>query len=223
MCTKAVEEESEKEDEMISAVKMGCNKCIAVFYSQGTYHDHLSKRHRIKNFDKYPPTIISKLWKKIPAIPTISKEEQAKRPFHCSACTSKFFTSDALDTHENLCYKATIEVKESQAKIMYECLAKEEEEKGDGEKKDNDGVQRESRSRIPKKKETASRKERVKGSKSKSEEHRSRVNPVKAMYLRLMQIFLKVKRNLKFLTKKMLIRINLSRGRKILNQRRNLK
>ena len=176
VCTKAVEEESEKEDEMIqvSAVKMGCNKCIAVFYSQGAYHDNLSKRHRIKNFDKYPPTIISKLWKKIPAIPTMSEEEQAKRPFHCSACTSKFFTSDALDTHENLCYKASIEVKESQARIMYECLAKEEEEKGDGEKKDNDGVQRESRSHIPKKKETASRKERVKGSKSKSEERRSR-------------------------------------------------
>ena len=42
-------------------------------------------------------------------------------------------------------------------------------------------------------------------------------NPVKVMFLCLMQIFLKVKRNLKFLTKKMLIRINLSRGRKILN------
>ena len=56
VCTKAVEEESEKEDEMIqvSAVKMGCNKCIAVFYSQGAYHDHLSKRHCIKNFGQIP-------------------------------------------------------------------------------------------------------------------------------------------------------------------------
>ena len=176
MSTKAIEEDSGKEVEMIkvSAVKMGCNKCIAVFYSQGAYHDHLSTRHRIKNYDKYPPTIISKLSKKIPAIPKMSEEEEAERPYHCSGCTSKFFTTDALHTHETLCYKASIEVKESQAKIMYECLAEEEKEKGDVEKKDTDGVQRESRSRIPKKKESTSRKERGKGSKSKSEERRSR-------------------------------------------------
>ena len=32
-----------------SVVKMGCNKCTEVFYSEGGYNDHLYCKHKIKN------------------------------------------------------------------------------------------------------------------------------------------------------------------------------
>ena len=51
------EDESQNEEpemEEIAAVKMGCNKCIEVFYSEGGYHEHLTARHRIKNYSKIP-------------------------------------------------------------------------------------------------------------------------------------------------------------------------
>ena len=129
---KKPENEEDQEMEEVSAVKMGCNKCIAVFYSEGGYHDHLTLKHRIKNYAKYPPTIISRLWQKIPAVPKLSAADQEARPFKCDACPSRFFRTSALKTHERMCYKATPEVKENQAHRIYEMIEKanaEEREK----------------------------------------------------------------------------------------------
>ena len=75
---KEPQKEDDQEMEEISAVKMGCNKCIEVFYSEGGYHDHLTAKHRIKNYSKYPPTIISRLWTKILVAPKLT--EAAKKP-----------------------------------------------------------------------------------------------------------------------------------------------
>ena len=84
--SKNPETKEDEEMEEISAVKMGCNKCIAVFYSEGGYHDHLTSKHRIKNYSKYPPTIISRLWTKIPAVPKMSAADQEAREFQCKGC-----------------------------------------------------------------------------------------------------------------------------------------
>ena len=89
--SKEPERKEEEEMEEILAVKMGCNKCIAVFYSEGGYPDHLTSKHPIKNYSKYPPTIISRLWKKIPAVPKLSAADQEAGEFQCEGCPSRFF------------------------------------------------------------------------------------------------------------------------------------
>ena len=79
VCKQDTSEQEEQEMEEIAALKMGCNKCIAVFYSEGDYHEHLTAKHCIKNYSKYPPTIISRLWTKIPAVPKLSAADQEAR------------------------------------------------------------------------------------------------------------------------------------------------
>ena len=65
-----IEEKKKNEEDVkyksISAVKLGCNRCTDVFYSEGGYNDHLFKKHRVRNVLRNPPTIINKLWSRIP-------------------------------------------------------------------------------------------------------------------------------------------------------------
>ena len=167
------EDESEKEEqemEEIAAVKMGCNKCIEVFYSEGGYHEHLTARHHIKNYSKYPPTIISRLWTKIPAVPKLSAADQEAREFQCKGCPSRFFRSSALETHEKMCYKAPVQVKENQAQLIYDMIEKSLAEKSDKNETNTENAERKSRSRKGKKDEEVPKGKRKRESRSNSED-----------------------------------------------------
>ena len=61
--------EKKVEYKNFSIVKMGCNKCTEVFYSEGGYNDHLYRKHKIKNVSKYPATILNTIWQHIPPLP----------------------------------------------------------------------------------------------------------------------------------------------------------
>ena len=168
--SKQPEREKKEEMEEISAVKMGCNKCIAVFFSEGGYHDHLTSKHRIKNYSKYPPTIISRLWTKIPAIPKLSAADQEAREFQCKGCPSRFFHSSALETHEKMCYKAPVQVKENQAQLIYDMIEKSQAEESEKNKTNSENASRKSRSRLPKKDEEIPKGKRKRESRSNSED-----------------------------------------------------
>ena len=163
-------EKEEEEMEEIAAVKMGCNKCIAVFYSEGGYHEHLTAKHRIKNYSKYPATIISRLWTKIPAVPKLSAADQESREFKCKGCPSRFFHSSALETHERMCYKAPVQVKENRAQVIYDMIEKSLAEKNEKNKTNTENEDRKSRSRIPKKDEEVPKGKRKRESRSNSED-----------------------------------------------------
>ena len=134
------------------------------FYSEGGYHDHLTSKHNIKNYSKYPPTIISRLWKKIPAAPKLSKADEEAREFKCEGCPSRFFRISALETHEKMCYKAPVEVKENQVHMIYELIEKENAEERANKQPKIDTENRKSRSRIPKKDEEIPKGKRKRGS-----------------------------------------------------------
>ena len=66
-------------------LKMGCNKCTEVFFSDDGYKHHLYKTHRIKKINKYPPIIINRVSQTLKDIlntsykrPVEQKEESAK-------------------------------------------------------------------------------------------------------------------------------------------------
>ena len=44
-----------------SVVKLGCNKCSEIYYSDGAYNKHLFDKHRIRNPSRHPPTIINQI------------------------------------------------------------------------------------------------------------------------------------------------------------------
>ena len=58
----AMENEENVKYKSISAVKLGCNRCTEVFYSEGGYNDHLFRKHRVRNVLRNPPTVINRLW-----------------------------------------------------------------------------------------------------------------------------------------------------------------
>ena len=161
-----------QEMEEISAVKMGCNKCIEVFYSERGYHEHLTSKHRIKNYSKYPPTIISRLWTKLPAVPKLSEADLKAREFQCGGCPSRFFGLSALETHEKICYKALPQVKENQAQFIYEMIEKANKEEREKDAENVDTGSRKSRSRTVKKDEEETKGKRKRDSTSKADESR---------------------------------------------------
>ena len=165
----------EPEMEEIAAVKMGCNKCIEVFYSEGGYHEHLTARHRIKNYSKYPPTIISRLWTKIPSVPKLSEADQKAREFQCKGCPSRFFHSSALETHEKMCYKAPVQVKENQAQLIYDMIEKSLAEKNEKNETNTEAAERKSRSTTLKKDEEVPKVKRKRESRSNSEDSQKKV------------------------------------------------
>ena len=110
-----------------SVVKMGCNKCTEVFYSEGAYNDHLYHKHKIKNVSKYPPTILNTIWQWLPALPKTVESEEMR--YSCPKCGTKFFEPGALETHEGFCYKLSAEDKEARAKNLYERVEDFEKQK----------------------------------------------------------------------------------------------
>ena len=131
-----------------TVVKMGCNKCTAVFYSEGVYNDHLYRKHKIKNVSKYPPTIL-KIWQSLPALPKTKQNEDME--FECQECGTKFYEEHGLETHADYCWKLSAEDRETRAESLYERVEEFEKQKKLDEiadKKKDRG-----RSKIPKKKE----------------------------------------------------------------------
>ena len=52
-----------------SIVKLGCQKCTDIYYSEGAFNEHLIDKHRIRNMGCHPPIVINKIWSKIPEKP----------------------------------------------------------------------------------------------------------------------------------------------------------
>ena len=132
-----------------TVVKMGCNKCTAVFYSEGGYHDHLYRKHRIKNVSKYLPTILNKIWQHLPALPKAADNKDMH--FACKERGTKFYEKGALETHEGYCWKLSAEDREIRAQSFYKRVEEFENQKKlnkIGDKKKDRG-----RSKTPKKEE----------------------------------------------------------------------
>ena len=100
-------------------LKMGCNKCTEVFYSDDGYKHHLYKTHRIKNINKYPPMIINRVSQILKDMFVKLKIEHG---FNCPSCDAVFNTDKGLEQHANTCYKRSVEEKEESAKYLYESL-----------------------------------------------------------------------------------------------------
>ena len=83
---KIAEDEENVTYKSISAVKLGCNRCTQVFYSEGGYNDHLFKKHRVRNVLRNPPTVINKLWSKIPERQPLFEGQN-----ECEICGARYF------------------------------------------------------------------------------------------------------------------------------------
>ena len=70
----------------ISAVKLGCNRCTDVFYSEGGYNDHLFKKHRVRNVLRNPLTVINKLWSRIQERQPLFEGQE-----ECEICGARYF------------------------------------------------------------------------------------------------------------------------------------
>ena len=109
------------------------------------------------------------MWKKIPAVPKLSAADQEAREFQCEGCPSRFFRLSALETHEKLCYKAPVQVKENQAQLIYDLIEKSNAEESRKNEPNEDNENRKSRSRIPKKHEEETKGKRKRESLSNSD------------------------------------------------------
>ena len=116
-----------------SVVKLGCNKCSDVFYSEGGYNAHLFKQHKIRNVAKYPPTVINKIWSRIP-----EKEHLLEGQHECDVCGARYFEISHYYRHRDKCRKKTVEQEEDRQADLYRLFLgyqKELEEGGeDGNK-----------------------------------------------------------------------------------------
>ena len=111
-----------------SVVKLGCNKCSDIYYSDGAYNKHLFEKHRIRNPSRRPPTIINRLWSKIPA-----KEPLADNQHECE-CGSRFFVYANLIRHKERCRKKTVEEEEEMQSSLYNLIeTQQREEKAEEE------------------------------------------------------------------------------------------
>ena len=145
-----------------SVVKMGCNKCTEVFYSEGGYNDHLYRKHKIKNVSKYLQTILNTIWQWLPPLPKPVENDDMR--FLCPQCGTKFFKKGDFETHEYFCYKLSSKDKEARAKNLYERVEDFEKQKKLDEisdKKKDRG-----RSRTPKKEEAMDTRKRTTTQKS---------------------------------------------------------
>ena len=77
-----------------SVVKLGCNKCQDVFYSEGGYNAHLFKKIESKNVFRHPPTMINKLWSRIPERPPLQEGQR-----ECDICRARFLDPNNFIRH----------------------------------------------------------------------------------------------------------------------------
>ena len=117
---------NEDEFEDLSVVKMGCNKCMKIFYSDGAYNQHLFEQHRIKNTSRHPPTIINKLWTRIPSRGPLQEGQR-----ECNICKARFFNEYNLYKHKRTCTMRTIEKQEEKQCELYKFMEREAKERED--------------------------------------------------------------------------------------------
>ena len=79
-------------------------------------------------------------------------------------------TLAALETHEKMCYKVPVQVKENQAHMIYDLIEKANAEESGKKEPDIDTESRKSRSRIPKKDAEETKGKRKRDSRSNSDE-----------------------------------------------------
>ena len=128
---KKISEDGNKEDKdirykEISAVKLGCNKCLDVFYSKGGYNAHLFMKHRIRNVSRHPPTVINKFWTKIP-----ERDPLVEGQHECEICAARFFDLTNFLNHINTCRQKTVEEEEERKYELYRMMERDEKERAD--------------------------------------------------------------------------------------------
>ena len=126
--TSKMRRSEEKEEDVIyreiTVVKLGCNKCTEIYYSDGAYNQHLFQKHRIRNASRHPPTVINKIWTRIPDKPLIGNF-----PHQCDICKAKFLELANLIKHKETCKPRTVEDEEDRQSRLYQMVQEYEEDK----------------------------------------------------------------------------------------------
>ena len=107
----------------ISAVKLGCNRCTDVFYSEGGYNDHLFKKHRVRNVLRNLPTVINKLWSRIPERQPLFEGQE-----ECEICGARYFDKLFYYRHVQKCIKPTVEEYEEKQHDLYVVMERDQNE-----------------------------------------------------------------------------------------------
>ena len=133
---KIAEDEENVTYKSISAVKLGCNRCMQVFYSEGGYNDHLFKKHRVRNVLRNPLTVINKLWSKI-----LERQPLFEGQNECEICGAWYFDKLFYYRCVQSCKKPTVEEFEEKQHDLYVVLERDQkqknEEKSDCTEEDN--------------------------------------------------------------------------------------
>ena len=107
-----------------SVVKLGCNKCSEIYYSNGAYNKHLFDKHRIHNPSRHPPTVINQIWSRIPAMKPLSSNEH-----ECNLCKARFCEYVNLIKHQESCRPRTVEEEEEKQYSLYNLVESQQTEK----------------------------------------------------------------------------------------------
>ena len=108
----------------IPVVKMGCNKCTEVFYSEGAYKRHLFEAHRIRNASRHAPTIINRLWTRLPEMEPKKAGEQ-----ECDICGARYRDAVFFFNHTQKCKPRTIDEEEDKNQCLYRMIEEDQKEK----------------------------------------------------------------------------------------------
>ena len=122
-----MEKEENVKYKSISAVKLGCNRCTEVFYSEGGYNDHLFTKHRVRDVLRNPPTVINRLWSRIPKRQPLFEGQN-----ECEICGARYFDKLFYYRHVQTCKKLTVhefEEKQHDLHVVLERNQKEDNEK----------------------------------------------------------------------------------------------
>ena len=126
--SKMSRKDEKEEDDMIyreiTIVKLGCNKCTKIYYSDGTYNKHLFEKHQIQNASRHLPTVLNKIWMQLPDKPLIGDF-----PHQCDLCDGKFMELANLMKHKESCKPRTVEDEEERQSSLYRMVQDYEEEK----------------------------------------------------------------------------------------------
>ena len=123
-----MENEDNVKNKSIPAVKLGCNRCTEVFYSEGGYNDHLFKKHRVRNVLQTPPpsTAINKLWSKIP-----ERQPLFEGRHECEICSARYFDKLFYYRHVQSCKRPTVEEFEEKQHDLYVVMERDQKEKNE--------------------------------------------------------------------------------------------
>ena len=97
-----------------------------MFYSEGGYNDHLFKKHRVRNVLRNPPTVINKLWSKIP-----ERQPLFKGQHECEICGAWYFDKLFYYRHVQTCKRPTVEEFEEKQHDLYVVMERDQKEMKD--------------------------------------------------------------------------------------------